>query len=116
MWHLDVVEKAMRLCYEEDVYCIMLTGRIGNIFEDRVKELLLQQDLHFDFIGLNEFGGDTEEFKINTINKLINKMPNLNNLIMWDDDIEKIEAYQDQFSDKEFSFKIHFVPDQPRKK
>ena len=116
MWHMDIVNKALRLCEEESVYCIMLTGRVDNIFEERIRELLLQQGLHFDFIRLNEFGGDTEEFKINTINKLINKMPNLINLIMWDDDEEKIEAYQEQFSDRDFSFNIHLVSDQPRKK
>lgn len=109
MWNLSVVNTARRYCIREDAYCIMLTGRVGNIFEDRVKELLSQQKLNFDRYGFNEFGGDTAKYKISTIQSLIKKFPNFENLLMWDDDEEKINKYKEEFSDKEYKFKIYFV-------
>ena len=109
MWNMHIVNKARELIDRPEVYCIMLTGRIDNIFEDRVKQLLSQKDLFFDKVGLNQFGGDTVDFKVNTIKNLIDKMPNLDRLTMWDDDEEKIEKYKEIFSNKEYDFVIHTV-------
>ncbi len=106
---MHIVNKARELIDRPEVYCIMLTGRIDNIFEDRVKQLLSQKDLFFDKVGLNQFGGDTVDFKVNTIKNLIDKMPNLDRLTMWDDDEEKIEKYKEIFSNKEYDFVIHTV-------
>lgn len=109
MWNMSIVSKAKELIDRQDVYCIMLTGRVDNIFEERINELLLQKELLFDKVGLNHFGGDTVEFKVNTIKNLIDKMPNLDRLSMWDDDEEKIEQYKEIFSNKDYSFVIHTV-------
>jgi hypothetical protein len=116
MWNMQIVNKAKELIDREDVYCIMLTGRIDNIFEDRVNQLLLQKELVFDIVRLNEFGGDTVEFKVNTIKSLIDKMPNLDRLAMWDDDEEKIEKYKEIFSNKDYTFMIHTVDQEQTKK
>jgi hypothetical protein len=109
MWNMQIVNKSKELIDRPDVYCIMLTGRIDNIFEDRVNQLLLQKELVFDIVRLNEFGGDTVDFKVNTIKSLIDKMPNLDRLTMWDDDEEKIEKYKEIFSNKDYDFVIHTV-------
>ncbi len=114
MWHVDIVNQAKKYCLKEDAYCIMLTGRVGNVFEDRIKELISQQEISFDQYGFNEFGGDTAKYKIQTINSLIDKIPKLNNLIMWDDDEEKIEKYKEVFSNKEYKFVINHVTDEPK--
>ena len=116
MWNMQIVNKAKEFIDREDIYCIMLTGRVDNIFEDRVNQLLLQKELVFDIVRLNEFGGDTVEFKVNTIKSLIDKMPNLERLTMWDDDEEKIEKYKEIFSNKEYTFMIHTVDQEQTKK
>lgn len=116
MWNMQIVNKAKELIVREDVYCVMLTGRVDNIFEDRIKQLLLQKELVFDIVRLNEFGGDTVEFKVNTVKSLIDKMPNLERLTMWDDDEEKIEKYKEIFSNKDYTFVIHTVDENINKK
>jgi len=116
MWNMQIVNKAKEHIDRPDVYCIMLTGRIDNIFEDRVNQLLLQKELVFDIVRLNEFGGDTVDFKVNTIKSLIDKMPNLDRLTMWDDDEEKIEKYKEIFSNKDYTFIIHTVDQEQTKK
>jgi len=116
MWNMQIVNKAKEFIDREDIYCIMLTGRVDNIFEDRVNQLLLQKELVFDIVRLNEFGGDTVEFKVNTIKSLIDKMPNLERLTMWDDDEEKIEKYKEIFSNKDYTFMIHTVDQEQTKK
>lgn len=116
MWNMQIVNKAKEFIDREDIYCIMLTGRVDNIFEDRVNQLLLQKELVFDIVRLNEFGGDTVEFKVNTIKSLIDKMPKLERLTMWDDDEEKIEKYKEIFSNKDYTFIIHTVDQEQTKK
>jgi len=116
MWNMSIVSKAKELIDREDVYCIMLTGRVDNIFEDRINQLLLQKELVFDIVRLNEFGGDTVEFKVSAIKSLIDKMPNLERLKMWDDDEEKIEEYKEIFSNKDYTFVIHTVDQEQTKK
>jgi hypothetical protein len=78
----------------------MLTGRIDQFFEDRINELLKQRKLNFRLVGLNEFGMDTAEFKINKINQILKKYPSIKNIEMWEDEPEKVSIYKAEFKDK----------------
>lgn len=111
MWFMKVVEKAKELYPIPTVYCIMLTGRVDTIFEDRIKELLSQRGLKFDLIKLNEFGGDTVEYKTATINQLIKKMPKLKSLEMWEDKEDQANKFKESFGHGPYSFKINMIDD-----
>lgn len=108
-WNMDLVNKALKMCSDPYTYCILLTGRIGNIFEDRIKQLLSQKNLSFDLFELNEFGGDAVKFKVQTINKLTNKIPNLKQILMWEDKEDKLKKFKEQLISDKYDFKIYLV-------
>lgn len=107
-WNLEVVYKAQELCSNPNIYCVMMTGRIGNIFEDKINTLLNDKNIFFAETHFNEFGGDTVEYKTKTIYRIIDKLPNVKQLIMWEDQEDKAEDYTEEFTDK-LSFNIHMV-------
>jgi hypothetical protein len=99
-WNLDIVSAARKELSDPKNYVIMLTGRIDQFFEDRINELLKQRKLNFRLVGLNEFGMDTAEFKINKINQILKKYPSIKNIEMWEDEPEKVSIYKAEFKDK----------------
>lgn len=107
-WNVDIVQKALSEMDDKNTYCILLTGRLHEIFDSRVKQLLSQKDLHFKQIGLNSFGNDTGEFKIKRIKEILKKHPTIKKIEMWDDEQDKIELYTDEFSN-DYQFKINKV-------
>ena len=110
-WNLDIVSKALDLCEDPSVYCVMMTGRVGNIFGEKIDAMLKGKGLNFAKTYYNEFGGDTAQYKMDEINRLLNKLPNVKNLLMWEDQKEKAEKYSEEFSDK-INYKIHMVGDE----
>lgn len=109
MWIAPIVDIAKSLIPQKDVYCIMLTGRVDKIFEDRIKQLLAQKNLNFDYVWLNEFGGDTVTNKIQTIESLIKKMPRLQTIKMWEDKPDQADKFKEHFSNKSYSFNLFLV-------
>jgi hypothetical protein len=99
-WNLDVVSSAKKELSKPENYCIMLTGRIDQFFQDRIEELLKQKNLNFKLVGLNEFGMDTAEFKINKINEILKRYPTIKNIEMWEDEPEKASIYNTEFKHK----------------
>jgi len=110
-WNLDIVSRAMDMCEDPSVYCVMMTGRIGNIFGEKIDYMLKGKGLNFAKTYYNEFGGDTAQYKMDEINKLLGKLPNVQNLLMWEDQREKAEKYSEEFS-KKINYKIHMVGDE----
>ena len=98
-WNMDVVSAARENISEPKTYCIMLTGRLREIFSDRVEQLLDQKKLNFDERGLTPMGDETADFKIAKIKSILKKHKSIQELEMWDDDQEKIELYKKEFGD-----------------
>lgn len=97
-WNLDVVSSALKEISDKNTICVMMTGRIGNVFEERIKQLLKQKQLNFKKFYFNSFGQDTAQYKIDEINKILKKYNSIKNIEMWDDDSEKIELYNKEFN------------------
>lgn len=112
-WNEDVVGYALNLYNNPEYYTVMMTGRIGDRFADRINELLKQKHIRFAEKYYNEFGGDTAEYKIKAIKNLLEKLPNVERLIMWENEAEKAEKYSEEFSDK-IKFKIYMVDDKKK--
>ncbi len=110
-WNLDIVSRALDMCEDPSIYCVMMTGRVGNIFGQKIDDMLRGKGLNFAKTYYNEFGGDTAQYKMDEINKLLSKLPNVQNLLMWEDQREKAEKYSEEFSDK-INYKIHMVGDE----
>jgi len=96
-WNLKVLNDARKSLKDEESYCILLTGRVGDIFEDRIKELIFQKNLNFDEIHLNNFSSDTVEFKIEKINNVLRRNPSIKNIIFWDDNKEYLKKYKNEY-------------------
>lgn len=107
-WNLDIVNNVFKELNNKNTYCILLTGRVDNIFEDRIKQLLNQKKINFKEVHLNSFGEDTGKFKIKTINNILKKHPSIKNIEMWEDEMDKAELYTKEYSDK-FNFKCNLV-------
>jgi hypothetical protein len=107
-WNLDVVEAAKKELENGKTFCMLLTGRIDNVFDDRVREILKQKDLSFNFIKLNSFGNHTGEFKVKEIRNFLKKNPTVRNIEMWEDEQDKIELYTSTFSNN-YNFKINEI-------
>lgn len=100
MWNMGVVREALEEISNKNIICVMMTGRIGNVFEERIKELLNQKNLNFKQLSFNSFGQDTGNYKINEIKKILKKHPSIKNIEMWEDEEDKIDLYTKQFSNK----------------
>jgi hypothetical protein len=86
----------------------MMTGRVGKFFEEKINKLLRDRNILFAETHFNEFGGDTGKYKKETIYNILDKLPNIKNLAMWEDKEDKAEEYIEEFADK-LNFKIHMV-------
>jgi hypothetical protein len=107
-WNMDVVQVANNELNNNSTFCCMMTGRVGAAFEDRIKDLLSQKSLNFALTKFNEFGGDTGQYKVEEIKKLLKKYPSIQFIEMWEDDQEKVELYKEHFS-ASYKFKINKI-------
>jgi len=99
-WNLKVINDARKCLSDDRNYCILLTGRVGDIFEKRIKELISQKSLNFKEIHLNDFSSDTVEFKTEKINNILRRNPSIQNIKFWDDKKEYLKKFKDEFSQK----------------
>ena len=107
-WNIDVVNSAKKELADKNTYCIMLTGRVDQFFDDRINELLKQKGLNFEEVGLNQFGRSTGEFKLERINGILKKYQTIKNIEMWEDELDKVELYTKEFS-KDYKFNINVI-------
>ena len=99
-WNEAAVESAKNELNNPETLTIMMTGRVENVFKDRIEQLLSQQSIHFPITKFGKFGNDTSKFKLSFINRLLKKHPTINKVEMWDDDKEKIQLYKESLQDK----------------
>jgi hypothetical protein len=110
-WYNRTVDLALQKIKDPSVYCIMLTGRSERFLDKRINELLLQRNLLFDEVGLNDAGEESENFKIARINEIVKLLPNLKNIEMWEDQENLAKKYQEQYGNGPYKFKVNIVDD-----
>ena len=96
-WNVNVVNKAKEEISDSKNCVILLTGRIDQFFEERIKQLIKQKNINFKHIWLNEFGRDTAEFKIEKIEEILKQNPTIKKIEMWEDEKEKAAIYKEKF-------------------
>lgn len=77
---------------DPDTVVIMMTGRRDKLAE-QVKKILDHHNLEFDEYIYNT-GGDTLGNKLNYLDKLIKKYPNVESVHMWEDRVEHVRAFK----------------------
>jgi hypothetical protein len=97
----------------QDTAVIMLTGRMERL-SGHVEKILKDKELEFDEYHYNR-GGSTDEAKIATLERLLEKYSNVKTVTLWDDRVEHVPIFQ-AWGDKKVkdgsieSFKINVVP------
>lgn len=108
-WIMNTVNDAREELNNNKIFTMLLTGRVDTVFDERIRKLLKQQGLNFNYIKLNSFGQDTGDFKVSEIKKILKRFPNIKKIEMWEDEQEKAELYKETFSE-DYSFKLNKLP------
>jgi hypothetical protein len=98
---------------EDETLSVMMTGRKLSLAPE-VMKVLKSHDLEFDECHFNT-GGKTEVCKMRTIDKLLNKYTQVNEVSIWEDREEHIHIFHDFLVKKVEEgklkhFKINYVP------
>jgi len=107
-WNMDVVSAALEELKDPKKCVILMTGRVNNVFHERIIELVKQKNLNFKHIWCNDFGRSAGEFKIEKIRMLLRDNPSIKEIEMWEDEADKVELYTEEFS-KNYKFKINKI-------
>lgn len=107
-WNLEVVEAARKELEDPKNCVILMTGRVNNVFHERITELVGQKGLNFKHIWCNDFGRSTGEFKLEKIHMLLKQNKSIKKIEMWEDEPDKVELYTDELSNK-YQFKINKI-------
>ncbi|KAI9020921.1 hypothetical protein CLU79DRAFT_719680 [Phycomyces nitens] len=117
-WNEGVVEQAREAIADENSLTVMLTGRRHHPFHSIVHSILKSKGLFFDAIGLRPDPEDKEpdnsglmynvmpnvfettmSFKSSFIINMLENVPSLQNIIMWDDRPAHVDAFSIYIND-----------------
>ena len=93
-WNASVVQRAKEDIASDEVFAVMVTGRLAKKFTARVKDLLAHAGLKFDRIYLAP-GGDTESYKLRVIGDLIKEFPTVTGVDIWEDRAPHLAKFSD---------------------
>lgn len=112
-WSAVNVPTARREIGRDDVYTVMMTGRL-KIFEARIKDMLDSVGLKFDEYHFCP-GGDTLKFKLSVLERLLKKFETVNFVEMWDDRPEHIVSFEEKLEHLGIpKFKVNLVERETR--
>lgn len=89
---------------EDETLMVMLTGRMIKL-STHVEKILEEHGLEFDEYHYNK-GGATEVAKMKTMDMLLDKFPDVNEIVLWDDRIEHIPIFTEFLEKKRKSKRI----------
>lgn len=93
-WNKDVVGAAKRSLADSKAFTVLLTGR-KDAYTDlkrRVHDLIRQAGLKFDRVFLNPTTGPNAQWKADAVTELLNTLPDVKEVEVWDDDSANIDA------------------------
>lgn len=108
-WSSTVVSAARQAISDGDTYAILLTGRPAKL-GGRIKALLHQAGLRFDEYHFAGGGKDTLAFKLDVVERIASKIPDLHLVEMWDDRTEHIAPFEAHLKKLNVEFEVHRVP------
>lgn len=112
-WVKKVLQDAHKSEQAADVAFVLVTGRYEK-FEDRINELLDQQDLDFDEVRLAPEGARSEFWKPRMLRQLINEHKPTR-VEIWEDTDKVIEEFKKVCEEKDVPVKIHHINEKPHK-
>ena len=114
-WIPKSVNAAKASISNPDVFAVLMTGRVKDTgLRWRVPELLAQVGLRFDRVFLSD-GGDTQAFKVKKLKQLLMQLPDLQKVIIWDDNAQYAKAYETLLHRYDVpEIEIHLVRERPK--
>lgn len=106
-WNDSVVQEAKRSLANTDIRTVLMTGRIPK-FSLRVKSLLKQVGLEFPEVYFST-GGPTETFKVNTIKKILDEMPSIRGVSIWEDRETHLRVFSDWVESRGIACTPHLI-------
>jgi len=89
----DVAKQALIDISDNDVYTVLMTGRMPK-FSSKIKEICRRNSLgYFDAYYFNNMSS-TDKFKLSKLEDLKNEFPHVKNFIMWEDRLEHIPLFE----------------------
>ena len=104
---LPTIEEYERLSEERNTLMIMLTGRLPNQ-KDQIEQILNDNNVIFDEYHYKE-GGDTLFSKVNTIESLLNRFPNVETIVMYEDREPHAISFNEWGKDKKLDLTVNLV-------
>ncbi len=108
----DTLDAAREALGDPESYTVLLTGRWEAIFGSRVRELLDQVGLDFAEVYCAETP-DTQGDKILQINRILQEMPSIQLVEMWEDRAGQVQRFQEAVQGAGRAFKMHLVQELP---
>lgn len=107
-WVSSTVEAAKAAVSDSETYAVLITGRLAQKFHARVFELLSHVGLRFDETHLTP-GGGTLPHKLRVIEGLINRLPTIEKVEIWEDRSEHVGAFKSVIEQFGKESEIHLV-------
>lgn len=107
-WNKSVVAAAKKSLADSKAYTVLLTGR-KDAYTDlkrRVHDLIKQAGLRFDRVFLNPTTGPNAQWKADAVTELLNTLPDVTEVEVWDDDSANIDAIGKAAE----AHKVRFIP------
>lgn len=102
---VEMVKEAYdKIKLEDETLMVMLTGRMIKL-QVHVEKILEEHGLEFDEYHYNK-GGATEVAKMKTIDMLLDKFPDVNEIVLFDDRLEHIPIFSEFLEEKSKSERI----------
>jgi hypothetical protein len=111
-WNAAVVAAAKKSSARAEVYSAVVTGRIEK-FRPRVLQLLQQAGLDFSSVHLKSGNRDTALAKKGVFQELIEALPGLERVAIWEDRSEHVATFKDFFTSKGFDAEVTLVKATP---
>jgi hypothetical protein len=113
-WIAPTVKAVQEGNKDPEAYTVLLTGRQQDTFKGRVHALIKQKGLKFDEIHLAD-QADTQAFKVDRIDRLIEKYPDVEEVDQWEDMIRMVRPYRATVKEEGLKYNLHKVKVEPRK-
>ena len=107
----DTVMEYLAEYEDPNTLVIMLTGRLSNQ-ADQVENILNSQGIIFDEYHYKN-DGDTLSSKLNTIQSLLNRYPNVNFIEIYEDREPHAKGFEDWGKENNIDIKVNLVEENP---
>lgn len=98
-WNMNIVNNMVADLNNPQTLTVVLTGRGHEIFFKRIRDILASLKLYPKYLLLSPTNNlNTVTNKINTMKKLLNKHPTINEVVLYDDREDYLKEYKKFFN------------------